>query len=226
MTQEQRRNNPSILITHEDEFVVNIARQQCGMNFYGVLNYIIQIPYVADPAIYDYWQFPRETIIRRCGDCEDQSFLLASLLIAIGIKARVVLGVVGGPDGQYGHAWVEFFNQHLKMWCPLESTSPNPMQFTAVVIQIHAWVEKERVIRNTGWGTVVFGDKTYGKGLKKFHFVPKDTDDRKPIEFEIDAKVDNQIIDLDNIENKDEFLKFNKDYLKLFDEKLAKTLTS
>jgi len=60
----------------------------------------------------DYWQLPSTTIALRTGDCEDQAFLLASLLRALGVpreNVHVVLGRVewlsGGLVGY--HAWVE-----------------------------------------------------------------------------------------------------------------------
>jgi hypothetical protein len=58
------------------------------------------------------------------GDCEDSSFLLASLMIASGISeqcVRVVLGSVISTEGTFGHAWVVYQNEAGK-WCLLEST--------------------------------------------------------------------------------------------------------
>ena len=58
------------------------------------------------------------------GDCEDSSFLLATLLLASGISehcVRVVLGTVTTPDGSFGHAWVVYQNESGR-WCLLEST--------------------------------------------------------------------------------------------------------
>ena len=58
------------------------------------------------------------------GDCEDSSFLLATLLLASGISdhcVRVVLGKVISADGVGGHAWVVYQNEN-GVWCLLEST--------------------------------------------------------------------------------------------------------
>jgi hypothetical protein len=48
------------------------------------------------------WQYPESTLKRRMGDCEDLSFLLCSLELALGVNARMVFGVYKGE----GHAWV------------------------------------------------------------------------------------------------------------------------
>jgi hypothetical protein len=51
----------------------------------------------------DRWQLPYYTLERKKGDCEDFSFLLASLLVFHRIDTKVVLGKYRGV----GHAWVE-----------------------------------------------------------------------------------------------------------------------
>lgn len=61
----------------------------------------------------DFWQFPPETLALRSGDCEDQAFLAASLLLAAGIRrddVRVVIGALYRPQHPsqrqlLGHAW-------------------------------------------------------------------------------------------------------------------------
>lgn len=72
----------------------------------------------------EFWSYPTETLRwrtdrwkrqRRIGDCEDTSFLLASLLLALRVpenRVRVVLGA--------GHAWVEA--RLNTEWFLLEST--------------------------------------------------------------------------------------------------------
>jgi hypothetical protein len=72
----------------------------------------------------DFWQFPAETLTLQKGDCEDTSFLLASLMLASGISdhcVRVVLGKVISSKGSFGHAWVVYQNEE-GVWCLLEST--------------------------------------------------------------------------------------------------------
>jgi len=55
----------------------------------------------------DYWKFPSETIRDRVGDCEDSSFLLASLLRSLEKNVYAVLGYIEVDGRRYGHAWVE-----------------------------------------------------------------------------------------------------------------------
>ncbi len=85
------------------------------------------VEYVADKqacGMDDFWLFPEETLMLHKGDCEDSSFLLATLLLASGISehcVRVVLGKVVSGDGISGHAWVVYQNEE-GVWCLLEST--------------------------------------------------------------------------------------------------------
>jgi hypothetical protein len=74
----------------------------------------------------DFWLFPSEVHTLAYGDCEDGSFLLASLLIGSGISpfnVRVALGELydgkGTPLG--GHCWPMYKNEAGR-WCILEST--------------------------------------------------------------------------------------------------------
>ena len=77
----------------------------------------------------DFWLFPPEIYTLCEGDCEDGSFLLASLLIASGISpfcVRVVLGEVFDESGKSlgGHCWPVYKNEMGK-WCIFESTLDN-----------------------------------------------------------------------------------------------------
>ena len=49
------------------------------------------INYINDPRGSDYWTLPEETLNSRAGDCEDQSFLLASLIESIGGTSKIYL---------------------------------------------------------------------------------------------------------------------------------------
>jgi hypothetical protein len=74
----------------------------------------------------DFWLFPPEVYTLGEGDCEDGSFLLASLLLASGISpfcVRVVLGEVYDEDGTWlgGHCW-PVYKDEMGCWCILEST--------------------------------------------------------------------------------------------------------
>ena len=85
------------------------------------------VQYITDKQSFgleDFWLFPEETLMLHKGDCEDSSFLLATLLLASGVSeqcVRVVLGRVASPEGAYGHAWVVYQNE-AGQWCLLEST--------------------------------------------------------------------------------------------------------
>ena len=46
--------------------------------------------YVKDPAGFDYFASPEESISLMAGDCDDYSILMASALEAIGVKVRII----------------------------------------------------------------------------------------------------------------------------------------
>ncbi len=72
----------------------------------------------------DFWQFPAETLALGRGDCEDASFLLASLLVGSGISpfcVRVVFGSVTTAEGRSAHAW-PVYKDEGGVWRLLEST--------------------------------------------------------------------------------------------------------
>lgn len=74
----------------------------------------------------DVWLFPSEVLALGRGDCEDASFLLASLLLGSGISpfnVRVVLGHLVDPEGRPlgDHCWPMYKNE-LGEWCILEAT--------------------------------------------------------------------------------------------------------
>jgi Transglutaminase-like superfamily len=73
----------------------------------------------------DFWLFPSEAYALRKGDCEDGSFLLASLLLGSGISPfniRVVLGHLLDENERSlgGHSWPIYKNE-CGDWCILES---------------------------------------------------------------------------------------------------------
>ena len=67
------------------------------------------IRYISDReqfGISEYWTFPAETLENGAGDCEDISFTIASILLALNLpsgRVRVALGV----KDSIGHAWCE-----------------------------------------------------------------------------------------------------------------------
>lgn len=95
-----------------------------------------RVRYVHDTALYkkgDFWLFPPETYQTGKGDCEDSSFLLASLLLASGVSpfcVRVVLGRAYDAAGRAlgGHCWPVYRNEAGR-WCILESTLESAPSF-------------------------------------------------------------------------------------------------
>jgi len=110
----RRGLDPNKFITPDDPAVQAVAAAiaakagtDSSARLSGAYNYVTaNIKYVTDKTQWGYlevWQMPDETLKRGLGDCEDSSFLLCSLLLALGINARVVFGEHKGK----GHAWVE-----------------------------------------------------------------------------------------------------------------------
>ena len=74
-----------------------------------------RLRYIPDPPRpigYDYWCSPSATLERGGGDCDDLAILAASLLLAGGVDARVVVGTVRQGRRIAGHAWVEGVDEH------------------------------------------------------------------------------------------------------------------
>ena len=79
------------------------------------------IQYQNDDAVYgvrDYWQFGKETVNLRTGDCEDFAILLCSLFRAAGYSPSDVYVVIGKNAAGY-HAWVKI-NLDTLGWYNLE----------------------------------------------------------------------------------------------------------
>jgi len=75
-------------------------------SLYGWVGDNVQYEYDSDVyGVSDYWQLPYETLSLKTGDCEDQAFLLCSLIRASGTSANNVFVALGEIDGG-GHAWV------------------------------------------------------------------------------------------------------------------------
>jgi len=95
--------------------VITLVRDTLEDRVAAAFNFVVSnITYTSDKKQFgkdDFWQYPNETLSqvltdgvlnRMYGDCEDSSFLFASLLIALGVPSsnvRVGLSNV--------HAWVE-----------------------------------------------------------------------------------------------------------------------
>ena len=110
-------------ITANDSVIKNIAAQlkimgkDAGLDRVDmgqmVLNFVQTMPYQYDNITYeiqDYWVYPLETLYQGKGDCEDKSFLYASIMIAMGYDCALLffedhvavgLGLASVPGGQY-----------------------------------------------------------------------------------------------------------------------------
>jgi transglutaminase-like putative cysteine protease len=99
----------------------------------GAFNWVaLNVVYISDRKQFgknEFWQYPNETlggVIRDSsnslmyGDCEDSSFLLASLLLAMGVPSNCVR--VGLSDV---HAWVEV--NLAGVWYLFETTDDTEM---------------------------------------------------------------------------------------------------
>jgi len=68
----------------------------------------------------DFWQTPRQTLVKGTGDCEDSALLLTDWMLSNKIPARMALGTVDGS----GHAWCIVRMEETDYL--LESTNRNP----------------------------------------------------------------------------------------------------
>ena len=88
--------------------VAPITETECKVH--ETLGYVhANITYTSDKkkhGLSEYWSFPKETLESGEGDCEDISFTIASILLALNLpsdRVRVALGV----KDFIGHAWCE-----------------------------------------------------------------------------------------------------------------------
>ncbi len=93
----------------------------------------------------DFWLFPEETATLGQGDCEDYSFLIASLLLSSGISpycVRVVLGEIFDAEGNSlgGHCW-PMYKTEMGEWCIFEMTEgKEPRYLPKKFINIYPFV--------------------------------------------------------------------------------------
>lgn len=73
-----------------------------------VKNHIRYMTDMKQFGVVDYWLFPNETILTGAEDCDGMSFLLATMLEALGYATRVAMG----PTPWGYHMWVEFSDDH------------------------------------------------------------------------------------------------------------------
>ena len=120
-------------ITPTDAQINTMAQRinsRCYNLLKGCFDFVsLRIRYQTDIKQYgiqEHWALPIETLKRGTGDCEDTSFLLASLLLAAGVTPQNVR-VALGRTSSGGHAWVEVRTD--KGWYILESTSDVPLSY-------------------------------------------------------------------------------------------------
>lgn len=95
-----RKDHGADYVTYYDQYIIDIADKLltiankegwCKSCF--AVSFIQGLPYVKDAIIGydDYPKYPLETFVERNGDCEDTSYLAASLIIAMNIDAALLL---------------------------------------------------------------------------------------------------------------------------------------
>jgi hypothetical protein len=81
-----------------------------------------EINYVTDQegkGVPEYFKYPVETLKDGTGDCEDQAYLLASLLTGTGVQnVTVMFGTVEVEGKSFGHAWVEAEGKFIESTYP------------------------------------------------------------------------------------------------------------
>jgi len=116
-----------------DEFLTPVAREikkitdatpgdtleAVGPRLFEVVR---QVQYVTDQdgkGVPEYFKYPVETLKDKTGDCEDQSYLLASLLQGAGVpNVVIVFGTVEVDGRRFGHAWVEAQGKFIESTYP------------------------------------------------------------------------------------------------------------
>jgi len=91
-------------VTSNEAIIINISSllndqaKELGLDDEGKINFVLSfvqsIPYVEDEAsvsLDEYWRFPVETLYDDQGDCEDKSFLFASLVESMGFAAVILI---------------------------------------------------------------------------------------------------------------------------------------
>lgn len=81
------------------------------------------IRYVLDPVQIELLQAPEVTLMRRQGDCDDQSALTCALLTALGYECRLV--AVGFAPGAFAHVYTEV--RVGNEWLACETIKPWPL---------------------------------------------------------------------------------------------------
>lgn len=113
------------------ELALKITSRLEQKNFYGEIlalhDFVKEhIRYVKDIAGVETLQTPIQTLRLKCGDCDDKSILVASLLEAIGHPTRFL--AVGFSKDSLSHVFVQ--TKHGNKWVSVECTEPVPLGWT------------------------------------------------------------------------------------------------
>lgn len=95
---------PRWLLPRGHALAADVARWLGSQLSAGTLRYI---PDPVRPYGYDHWCSSAATLERGGGDCDDMAILGASLLLAGGVDAWVVVGSLRQGWQVGGHAWIE-----------------------------------------------------------------------------------------------------------------------
>lgn len=115
----------------EHDKLLFFVRKTNGFDFRAdrIFDWFSNLSYIKSKRRFDQWLFPEETLAQNGGDCEDLSFLLATLLIESGISrdcVRVVLGRIIDHthvhSKPHDHAWV-VYQKELGAWQILDPLS-------------------------------------------------------------------------------------------------------
>ena len=136
-----------------------------------------QIRYARDEDGFDFWQLPQETLSVRRGDCEDKTFLAASLMLAAGLprdRVRVVVGAMllskGKKKKLTGHAW-PMYRSSQGTWCILETC----LRHLPVAADLKAGsdVDLRHSRRSVGFDKAVFlRADTFAADGRRMQYVP------------------------------------------------------
>ena len=85
-----------------------------------------RVEYTHDPKGKDIWQLPHKTLIRMHGDCEDMSFLIASILKNYGYRVKIVgMEILEGIGDRHMLVEVLVNKGGQLSWVPLDATKKN-----------------------------------------------------------------------------------------------------
>ena len=110
---------PEMLIQSDDQAIISLARQivkettdpflAARMIMGWVFENLEKVPVISIPNA-------KEIIIHKKGDCNEHATVLTALLRAVGIPARIVVGLVYKDGKFYYHAWNEaYINRWISM---------------------------------------------------------------------------------------------------------------